>query len=281
VSIHPGLLPNTDLVSAAWVNGDGTVPLRSAEAATPPARRHFVCGVGHVPLPGDPGVDQRLSDFLLSGDPISDAGPGSGLCSSGGVEINVYSLKATGLFPATDQARVRTAASGTMTLKQAELHGLIEVLDTGHQLLAATSSNTPLTLSVPVTGATVRVTALHNGQRGVARTFLPSGTGTLALSLTGSQVISAKYAGKALAAHADDHTPPRTTVRITRRAKAFVLRFTVRDASPTRTYVKIAKRVLQVHGQLRVTRAQLRNGILVQSIDSFGNREKARRISRR
>src|SRR5205807_6656382 len=64
-NLGPGFTPQ-DLVNVTWVNGDGTVPLTSAEAATPPGRIHFVCGIDHVPLPGDARVDGRIQGFLLN-----------------------------------------------------------------------------------------------------------------------------------------------------------------------------------------------------------------------
>ena len=92
----PGI-PDLDLVSVDWVNGDGTVPLTSAVAATPAVRRHFVCGISHVPLPGRSSVTSRLRPFLLDGDPIASLPVSGVLCEPSGFALSLYALGG-GLF---------------------------------------------------------------------------------------------------------------------------------------------------------------------------------------
>ena len=71
---------------------------------------------------------------------------------------------------------------------------------------------------------------------------------------------------------------PKTRVRILGEGAKPTLQFTVRDASPVSTYVKYGKRVKEVKKTLRLPAARLRKGAFVQSVDAFGNVERARRF---
>jgi hypothetical protein len=257
-----------DLVTVDWVNGDGTVPLVSAEGATSASRRHYACGIKHVPLPGEPAVTSRLRGFLRN--PDTGIGTGPGPCDAEGYAISAYVL-AGGVFAS------QTSAARGLSFVDAERRGLIEMLSTGRQIEAATSTKDPLTLALPTHGAALRIAPIKNGKRGRARVYGPVRRGRLTIRL-GSKV-SVKRNGKVVKPRRNDTRAPKTRVRVRHQGKKAVLTITVRDASPVTTYVKVGKRVRRLRGRsLRLTAAQLRKKVSVQSIDAFGNVEKPRRV---
>jgi pimeloyl-ACP methyl ester carboxylesterase len=259
-----------DLVTVDWVNGDGTVPLVSAEAATPPAARHYACGIKHVPLPGEPAVTSRLRAFLRNAD--TPIGAGAGPCEAEGYAISLYTL-AGGVFA----SRAGAAAGGGVSFVDAERRGLIEMLSTGRQIEAATSTRAPLTLTQRIRGAAVKIAPIKNGKRGRARFYGPVGKGRLTIGL-GAKV-SVKRNGKPVKPRKKDTRAPKTTARLRRKGTTAILTVKVRDASPVTTYVKVGKRVRRLKARtLRLSRAQLRKRISVQSVDAFGNVEKPRRV---
>jgi len=283
VTITPNLarmhgFTGQDLVDVTWVNGDGTVPLKSAVAATPADHVHYVCGIDHVPLPGDSSVDQRVQGFLLSGDPIDDSpAPAAGLCPLNGTQVSLYSLAPSGF--ARDDVRVQAVASGagSMTLAQAVNAGFVHAIQLRREISLASTTRQPVTLSLTPRRVVIRVAAITDGKAGPSRDYGPIGTGGVTLSLGGTVTIV--HAGKVIRPHRADQKPPRTTVVIKRAGRRFRLRFIVHDASLTTTYIRIGKRILRVRrGTISLTRAQLHTRILVQSIDAFGNVEKPHRF---
>jgi hypothetical protein len=258
-----------DLVTVDWVNGDGTVPLVSAEAATPLAARHYACGIKHVPLPGEPAVTSRLRGFLRN--PDTPIGTGPGPCEAEGYALSLYTL-AGGVF-----ASRAAAAGGGLSFVDAERRGLIEMLSTGRQIEAATSTRNPLTLTQRIPGAAIRIAPIKNGRRGRARFYGPVGKGRLTIGL-GAKV-SVKRNGRLVKSRKKDTRAPKTIARLRRQGTKAILTVKVRDASPVTTYLKIGKRVRRLNGRtLRLPLAQLRKRISVQSVDAFGNVEKPRRI---
>jgi pimeloyl-ACP methyl ester carboxylesterase len=268
-----------DIVRVEWVDGDGTVPLKSALAATPQARRHFTCGISHVPLPGNAALDARVRAFLADGKAIEDPGTlTQRRCDPEGTAISVFSLASSGF--ASSAARVRAAAGAPLSLDEAERRGLIEVLNTGHQIEAATSTTAPLSLTLKTGAAIIRIARLKNGRRGTAHVFGPTTAGALRLELGPKPTV--RVGSKRVAARADDRRPPVTKVKVTVRGRTATLRFTVSDASPTTTYVIVAKRLRRVtRGRLTLSAAALRRGIQVHSIDKLGNAERPKPIRRR
>lgn len=276
------IVPERDIVHVDWVNGDGTVPLRSAVGATPQVRRHYTCGVSHVPLPGHPAVTGRAEPFLDKGEAFADPGtPTQRLCDPQGWALSVFPLEAT-LFASSARVRARVSQGGaSMTLDEAEKQGLIEALVLPANIEAATSTLQPLTLTLPSSrGALVRVAKMTNGKREKASVYLVRGKGPVTIALTDKVVV--RRGGALAKAAKNDTRAPRTSVRVKRRGKRLLLLFKVDDVSPVRTYAvrgKKAERV--VGGRLAVTDAQLRKGIRYQSVDALGNAEKPRRLRRR
>ncbi len=276
VGIKDTPLLSRDLVEVDWVNGDGTVPLTSARAATPAVRQHFVCGVSHVPLPGNPTVDLRVRDFLLEDKkPIDDAFPVSGaLCEPEGFALSIFSLPGVA-FPSS-AASAGSSAASALSLDQAEQSGLIEALNTGSQIEAATSTKAPLALALKTKGAALRIAPLTNGKRGKARVYGPLKPGKMTIGLGASATV--RLNGKKVKGRPDDTRRPKTRITVRKTGKQATLHFKVRDASPTTTYVKVGKRIRKVGKTLTLPAARLRKGVTVQSIDAFGNAEKPKKF---
>ena len=276
-------IADRDIVHVEWVNGDGTVPLKSALAATPTVRRHYTCGVEHVPLPGHPAFTSRARAFIAGEGPFEDPGtPTQRLCDPTGFALSVFPLEGT-VFASAASARVKTSASAPLTIDKAEQRGLISAVAGGKNIEAATSAGQPLTFTISAKkGAVLRVAPLVNGKRGKTQLFLARKGGTLTIELAGK--VTVKLGRKKLKALKDDKRAPKTRVRIKKRGKKFVLTFKVKDASPTSTYVQLGKkkRAKRLHGKkLKLSASQLRKGIRYQSIDALGNAGKSKRIRKR
>jgi pimeloyl-ACP methyl ester carboxylesterase len=257
-----------DLVTVDWVNGDGTVPVVSAEAATPPERRHYACGINHVPIPGEPTVTSRLRAFLLDADAPIVAGGGP--CEADGYAISLYTLDG-GVFAS------QAAPGSSLSFAEAEEQGRLEMLSTGRQIEAATSTTDPLTLALRTRGAALRIAPMKNGRRGRARVYGPVKKGRLTIRLAGR--VTVKRNGKTVKPRKNDTRAPKTRVRVRRMGRRAILALAVRDASPVTTYVKMGKHVRRVKGRrLRVPLARLRRRVTVQSIDAFGNVERPKRV---
>jgi pimeloyl-ACP methyl ester carboxylesterase len=184
-----------DYVKLTYAQGDGTVPVRSGaqgpQGTADPLGEdipiHYSCGIKHVPLPGDPDVTSRIEDFLVSGFPIV-AGPSS--CSSSGFQIEIYevdvasSAEARSAPLSTPSSRLMveaaTASSGPMTLEQAELAGLIQLLDLGAQKIIVTDSRTPVEVSYSSERFELNATPLTDANLGQTSYYGPlSGEATI------------------------------------------------------------------------------------------------------
>ena len=171
-----------DYVELGYGTGDGTVPVRSGaqgpQDTTDPLGAdipiHYSCGVEHVPLPGDPSVTSRIEDFLVSGDPVLP-GPTSASCNSDGFEIasssstSLARSRANAPEPMVEAA----AAAPPMTLEEAELAGLIQLLDLGVQKVIVTDSRSPVELSYSADSFEVTATPLTNAELGTTSYYGP------------------------------------------------------------------------------------------------------------
>jgi TolB protein len=274
-----------DIVHIDWGNGDGTVPLRSAIGSTPRPRRHFACGIDHVPLPGDSKVTSRIGGFLNSGVAIPDnLGPASRLCEPTGFALSVFPLS-DGVFarsPTTVRiARGGGSGAGQLSLKEAEERGLISAIDMGDQIEAATSSDAPIELKLKAEGgAAIEIAPLVNGRRGEVSRYVADGDGKLTIGL--GKRAAVEQGGRAVRATNRDNKPPRTRTRVRTRKGAATLTFRVSDPSPTTTFLKSGKEIRTVEGRrVRIPTERLRRGVKVLSIDAFGNAEKPKRVRRR
>jgi len=198
-----------DYVKLTYAQGDGTVPVRSGaqgpQGTADPLGEdipiHYSCGIKHVPLPGDPDVTPRIEGFLVSGFPIV-AGPSS--CSSSGFQIEIYEVDVASGAAAASSAPLSTpfsgltvmaaeAASEPMTLEQAELAGLIQLLDLGAQKIIVTDSRTPVELRYSSQQFELNATPLTDANLGQTSYYGPlSGEATIS---TGSVLSVADQRG--------------------------------------------------------------------------------------
>lgn len=271
-------------VGVHFGSGDGTVPARSAtqgaiESGTPLGDNvpiAYVCGVDHVSLPGNAGVQSKIEGFLLKGEEVSAGTP----CPYTGVEyeFNRLPLPNHGAFASTaPSARVATA-SGAMTLEQAYSAGLIQVIRHVEKVIVVTDNQHPVTLTLTGKGLTLKARSLTSAGKGVAAGSGPASyygplSGTLTLTSTGT----VQRNGKAVKASKGDRAP-RTSARVTRHGRFFIVHLTAKSASGVAgTYVRIGKAPPKRYRKaLRLTRAQLKH-LRFASVNRFGKWEHSRR----
>jgi pimeloyl-ACP methyl ester carboxylesterase len=269
----------TQPVTAWYASGDGTVPAVSAtegasEGRTVAVPIHYACGVRHVALPGNAGVQRRIEGFLLKGDAIS--GPEDN-CPFTGVSMTIFEP----VIPEHGAARlsavrhaatvtVQTAA-GRLTLEQAIAGGLVTALQAGGSRLLATSSLHPLSIDVAGAGVTVSVQRIVSGGKGLRSGSGPASlygpvSGTLAVGPTG--VVT--RGGKRLRA-VRDRRAPHTRARVTRRGGRYVVRLNA--SSPVGVaaiYVRLGHGAAAIYRKpLLLTASQLRR-LRFESVDRFG-----------
>jgi hypothetical protein len=204
-------------VQLGYVNGDGTVPIRSAvqgpQGTSDPLGEnvpiHYVCGVGHVALPGSAVVDDRIEAFLLSGGAI---GGQEDACAPSGYEIGVYAIDPPAGAPAPAESDAASKAATTIadppqTLDAAERGGLVDVLDFGRQVLVVTDTRNPATFSLPPGSYRIEVTRLTGGVKGLAAEY-PLVAGEIVLQ-AGSEV---RVVDDGVPLPIPDTEPPTTTV---------------------------------------------------------------------
>ena len=176
-----------DYVKLTYAQGDGTVPVRSAtqgpQGTADPLGEdipiHYSCGVKHVPLPGDPDVRPRIKDFLTSGAPIV---PGSSSCNTNGFQIEIYEVDVASGGGAGPEPTIAApgAGPGPMTLEEAELAGLIQLIDLGAQKVIVTDSGTPVDLSYSSAQYEINTTPLTDANLGQTSFYGPlSGAATI------------------------------------------------------------------------------------------------------
>jgi pimeloyl-ACP methyl ester carboxylesterase len=133
-------------VQIGYGNGDETVPAKSAaRGALGPgnpnkAHTYYVCGVKHVPLPGDSKVTDAIDDFLKYGDPID------GLkthCDFSGFQFRVFRLPPAASGVVAGEVSPTPTPSGPMSVEEAEQAGLIDYLDLPLDKFIITDGDTP------------------------------------------------------------------------------------------------------------------------------------------
>ena len=131
-------------IGVFYGDGDGTVPSKSAargalDNSNPNhSHIHYACGVDHVDLPGDRQITDAIGDYLKYGDDIKPMG---GACSISGASWEPYDLAA---LPATTDGSGFVPAdtpSGTMSLEDAVLQGVVDYTDLPNQKIAVTNGD--------------------------------------------------------------------------------------------------------------------------------------------
>ena len=160
-------------------------------------------------FPGQSSVTARLRGFLLDGDPIASLPVSGVLCDPSGFALSIFPLTG-GLFPSS--ATARPAQAGAITLDQAEAFGVLEALNTGSQIEAATSYAGPMTLSLPRKGMALRIANLKNGKRSGSKVYGPIKKGKITVALGGK--VTVRRNGKRVKPRRDDKRDPKTRVKV-------------------------------------------------------------------
>jgi pimeloyl-ACP methyl ester carboxylesterase len=169
VELRPGTgVFGGDRVRLAYGNGDGTVPLASAingEAGAPHGEAidiGYTCGVSHVPLPGHPAATGGFVDFLRDG---SDFTGLEQICAASGKEITAHAIT---LGPSSTAVPVGSAAGeSAVSLDEAEVAGLLDVIDLNDQTVIVADDETPVVFDLDRDhDYALTVTPLHDGVRG-------------------------------------------------------------------------------------------------------------------
>jgi Ca2+-binding RTX toxin-like protein len=163
-------------VGVQYTSGDRTVPVRSAVQGAPGTGDplgedvpiSYACGIGHVPLPGNAQVDAAIEGFLLGGADIE--GLSGAPCGSSGFQIEIFPV-AVPLSSA-----VRGLTSGTaVSLADAELQGLVQVLEFPGQTIVVTDASRPVDLALPAGPSRIEVTPLMGEVEGEPQSYGPLG----------------------------------------------------------------------------------------------------------
>ncbi len=154
-------------------DGDGTVPLSSQKqqadtfihtvlGAQVPI--YVQCGVGHMAETEDPGIQARLQAWISDGKPIP---PGdSGGCTASGDELNIPTDPSSDGAAHDASAPLTPRVPGALTLEQAQVRGLAQVLTFPDHQIVLTDSQHPVDLALPPGVHDLTVTPLSNSRRG-------------------------------------------------------------------------------------------------------------------
>jgi len=268
-------------------SGDGTVPARSAtqgayEGSAPLGENvpiHYVCGVGHVALPGNATVQGRIEGFLIKGEPVN----GTDECSYTGVETEWYVLPIPnhGAFASAAASADATVVtpSGSMTLEQAFNQGIVQVIRNGYKWIVVTDSGHPATLKLSGKGVVFTTRSLTSAGKGLAKGSGPAHYyGPVNGSVTIDQAGAVKREGKKLEA-VRARRAPHTTAQVTRRGRWFIVRLTTKRSAGIATYVKYGKGPAKRYRKpLKLTKAKLK-ALRFASVDRLGDWERMRRLA--
>lgn len=271
----------------SWINGDGTVPLVSQRQSFRAGDRQMgdqvktynFCDVSHMGEMEDEDIQDAVTPFITTGaNPIVDGETlrddpcpldtseyefeGDEDQKSISISEGIEGVKASRAPSQTP------AATGPMSLDDAELAGLVDVVRVPGALRFVTTTRKPLTVRAAGTG-TVTVTPITgDGKEGKARVY-DLGATPIAIAADGAETRSAAPS------RAADTRAPRTTAVI-KRGK---LRVKAKDASGIKvTLVQVGKRTPQIYK--RPLRVGAKAKVRVWSVDTAGNTERKRLVKR-
>jgi pimeloyl-ACP methyl ester carboxylesterase len=274
-----------EIVGVEIGSGDGTVPVRSATQGAAEGRAplgasvpiHYACGVEHVSLPDNTGVQSQIEGFLLKGEPVT--GP-TETCPFSGTVAEYYEVKVPKHGAAASAARTSTAmvttASGTVTLERAEEEGLVQVLHTGGHSTIITNGRDPATLQLSGSELAVKVRSVATAGNGASVYYGPL-SGTLTISAAGV----VERGGKPLKPTRANR-PPHTSAHVTRRGRRFIVRLSAKDSAGgvAATYTRIGKSAPRLYTKpLSLTAAQLKR-LRFASVNDFGTWERSEKAPR-
>lgn len=261
-------------------SGDGTVPARSAtqgaiDTGAPLGESvpiHYACGVGHVALPGDAGVDARVEDFLLKGEAID--GPDDA-CPYSGVQVRSFVLDI--LQPGArvvlnDAPATARAAGESLSVHEAAARGLVSLLTFGDRTTVVLDARTGATLRIDGAHQALQVQTIASTGDGPWRSYA-AGSGALVVDRDGAVTVDGVAAKEVRL----KKKGPRTKARIRKKAGAFLVKLRARAANGLgATYYRIGDGpVVTYTGPFTVTKAE-RAQLRYTSVDAFGALERWR-----
>ncbi len=288
-------------VGVAFGDGDGTVPARSASLGDTDDRPvHEVCGVGHVKLPNDLGVEERARRFLVQGEPLKDADDRS--CPVSGVHVQIHEVDVV--------TRAAPRRAGPPTVDEAERTGQVDAFRLGRTRHVVIPGTGALALTIDAPGAQVDVSSFAadgsegpvsslgtvgptGGQLTVGGGTTPALTGTAPApgpttpAGGGDNGGAVPTAGGGAAptvrpTAARDTTRPRTTIKVKRlRGGRVRVTLTAKDAGGVkRIRYRIGRAAAKTYQRpFTVTRAQLKR-LTAFAEDRAGNVEAPRKAPR-
>lgn len=219
-TVFSSLFPSP--VEMTYGTGDGTVPARSGVQGTPGTTDplgedvpiFYACRVNHADLAGDPQVTDAVKGFLLTGSNIQGL---STICDTSGFEMALLPLQINGppvaapgesTAPEAQAAAAAVTSSAPLSLQDARLAGLIDVLELPKQTTIVTDTSKPVDFALPAGSFLLRVTPLRSGTRGVPLFYGPL-IGTV--SISASDILAVFLNGVPVQPGTQDTIPPTTT----------------------------------------------------------------------
>lgn len=173
INIHPPDV-NGRNVDLTLISGDQTVPGISANQGPLGSQAplgeavpiYYACNVGHTDLPGDPSVTKAIKGFLLTGDDVKGLDTP---CSASGFEMDLIQISNSG------------SPAPPLSMTNAELAGLIDVLRFAKQTTVVTDSARPASFELPAGTVELVVTPVQSGSKGNPSFYGPL-NGTITVS---------------------------------------------------------------------------------------------------
>jgi len=201
-----------------YATGDSTVPARSAtQGAIPtgtplgePVPIHYACRVGHVELPGNPGVTSRIEGFLVAGEPVE--GPEDN-CPYDGVQVRSFQVD---LYQGTARvivelagARGVGAGAEELSVPEAAARGLIDVINIGDRSTIVINGHTSATLQFDGEHQALQVQTIASTGDGEWRSY-PAGSEPVTIDVDGTVTSD----GQVVQPVTVKTKPPRTKAKI-------------------------------------------------------------------
>ena len=191
VKLLPGAGGQAGAADVTMANGDGTVPARSGTQGPTGGRPlgdnvpiSYVCGVGHVPLPGSPKVDDPLRNFLAFGSPPKKT---RDICLNEGSVVHFTGIKLGGTSGSNVTGGAK--ATGGMSLEEAAAADKLQLLELPDEPVAITDNRNPVTISERVKGARLSVASIRGESTGATSYYGPI-SGELTLGATQAGAVS-------------------------------------------------------------------------------------------
>lgn len=255
-------------------SGDGTVPARSAtqgasEGGAPLGEAvpiHYAYGVGHVALPGDGGVDGRISNFVIKGDPID--GPEEN-CPYSGVQVRSFKvdiLQSGARVLVSGRSRRGRADAESLSVQEAAGLGLVTLLTVGDRTTVVLDARKNVTLQIDGDHQAMQVQSISSAGNGPLRSY-KGGSGSLAIGMDGAVTVDGKAAKEVKL----KSKPPRTKARIKKKRGTYLVRLVARAANGLAgTYYRIGTQAdARYTAPLRLTSDELAQ-LSFASVDAFG-----------